>query len=294
MVRKALWALGVALLLATPMAVQAQGMGDYLDVFTVKAKPEKAADLRAITKKMVDANRRNNGDHWLTSDTVYGEGDTIVFVSLRQDYADIDKGQEAFYGALTKAYGREGTEKLLQDFENCVASERTELRRRRPDLSRKAPDAAEYAKFIGESRLVRTTVVHIRAGRVAEFEELEKEIKAAAEKNPNAHPTLVSQVVEGGTGSTFYISTLRSSMGGFDKNPTIQEILGEDGYKKYVKVGAEAVESVETALGRFDPELSNPPEDIVAAAPDYWQPKAVMASAAKPKATKAPTQKPKQ
>ena len=294
MLKKALWALGVGVLLATPVGVKAQG--NYLDVEIVKAKPEKAAEMTAITKKMVDANRRYNGDHWLTTQTVYGEGDTIVFVSYRQDYEDIDRGQEAFIGALNKAYGKEATQKMFQDFENCVASSRTELRQRRPDLSRKAPaDAAGYAKLVGESRLVRNIAVHVRPGRVPEFEALLKDLKEVGEKNPNTQPLLVSQVVEGSKGTTFYISALRSSMSGFDKNPTLSEILGEEGYKKFQKVNSEVVESSESALYRFSPELSNPPEDIVAVAQDFWQPKPTVASTAKPKgASKATAQKPKQ
>jgi len=44
--RRALWALAVAVCLAAPVAVQAQG--DYLDVFMVKVKPEKTADFLTL------------------------------------------------------------------------------------------------------------------------------------------------------------------------------------------------------------------------------------------------------
>ncbi len=82
MLKRAIWALGVAVCLAAPVAVHAQG--EYLDVYTVKVKPEKLADFQALTKKWVDANRRFNGDHWLTTETLYGEGDVYAFVSPRQ------------------------------------------------------------------------------------------------------------------------------------------------------------------------------------------------------------------
>jgi quinol monooxygenase YgiN len=276
------------MLLATPVAVQAQG--DYLDVYIVKAKPEKVAEFTALAKKIAEANRRYNGDHWVASETMYGEGDTYVFVSVRQDYAEIEKSFEAFMGALHKAYGKEAAEKMLHDWENCLAASRSELRRRRWDLSRKAPtDAAAYAKLIGGSRVVRTTAVHVRPGHVADFEALLKELKAAGEQAANTQPVLVSQVIEGSKGTTFYVSTLRSSLAGFDGNPTLREILGEQGYKKFLQVNAEAVEGTESALYRFSPELSNPPEELVAAAPAFWQPKAAVASAAaraKPKAPK--------
>ena len=290
MVRRAFWALAVAMLLAVPVAVQAQG--DYLDVYIVKVKPEKVAEFNAIAKKVVEANRRHNGDRWLASETMYGEGDTFVFTSIRENYADIEKANETFMGALHKAYGKDAAEKILHDWENCLAGSRSELRRRRFDLSRKAPtDAAAYAQLIGGSRVLRTTAVHVRPGHVADFEALLKDLKAAGEQAANTQPVLVSQVVEGSKGTTFYISTLRSSMAGFDKNPTIREILGEEGYKKYLQVSAESVEGSESALYRFSPELSNPPEELVAAAPDFWNPKHAVALAGAHARPKAPDMK---
>ena len=288
MLKRAIWALGVAVCLAAPVAVHAQG--EYLDVYTVKVKPEKLADFQALTKKWVDANRRFNGDHWLTTETLYGEGDVYAFVSPRQDYAEIDKGNNASMQAVNKAFGKEATEKMMRDFESCLVWSRAELRHRRPDLSRKPPtDMDSYAKLIGESRVVRTTAVHVRPGRASDFEAFMKEAKEAGEKAANTQPLLVSQAVEGTKGTTFYITSLRSSLGGFDKNPTLREILGEEGYKKFLQVNADSVESSESALNRFSPELSNPAEEIVKVAADFWRPKAVMAAASKPKAATAKT-----
>ena len=283
MLRRAFWAVAVMVCLLVPSLVLAQG--DYLDVYIGKIKPEKMADARAITKRMVDANRKFGGDTWIAMESVYGEGDTIVFVSTRQDYAGIDKGSDAFLAALIKAYGQDGANKLENDWEGCLRGSRTELRKRRWDLSRKAPEGASYAKFVGESRLLRTTAVHIRPGRIADFEALLKDAKAAGEQNPNTQPLLVSQVIEGSNGTTFYISALRSSMSGFDKNPTIREILGEDGYKKYLQISADTVEGAESSIYRFSAELSNPPEEVRAAASDFWSPKPVVARSAKPKGT---------
>jgi hypothetical protein len=297
--RKALWALAVVVCLAAPVAAQAPG--DYLDVFIVKVKPEKLADFQALNKKWADANRRYNGDRWIALEALYGEGNVYQFTSTRKDYADVDQAFEASMQAANKAFGKEAAQKMEQDFMNCLVWSRSELRRRRWDLSRKAPkDAESYAKLIGESRLLRTTAVHIRPGRVDDFEALLKDVKEAGEKNPNTQPVLVSQVIEGAKGTTFYVSTLRSSMGGFDHNPTIREILGDEGYKKFQQVNADAVEMAESTLYRFSPELSNPPEEIAQVASDFWHPKAVMAAASKPKpkstvepaAEKEPVKKP--
>jgi len=296
--RRALWAFAVVVCLAAPIAVQAQG--DYLDVFVVKVKPEKLADFQALTKKWADANRRNNGDRWLTLEAVYGEGNVYQFTSTRKDYADIDKANEAVMAAVNKAFGKAAADKMGQDFNNCVVWSRTELRRRRWDLSSKAPqDAEAYAKLLGESRLLRTTAVHIRPGHVPDFEALIKEVKQAGEKNPNTQPVFVSQVIEGTKGATFYVSSLRSSMAGFDHNPTMRDILGDEGLKKFQQMNADAVEIAESTLYRFNPDLSNPPDEIAKVAADFWHPKAMMAATAKPKAatmepasTKEPVKKP--
>jgi hypothetical protein len=284
MYKKAIWAVTVVagLVLAAPVAVRAQG--DYLDEEIVKVKPEKVAEFTTVVKKISDANRRFNGDRWIGMESMYGDGNTYVFVSVRKDYADIDKGNDAFVAALQKAYGKDGAQKLLNDEASCFESARSELRRRRWDLSRKAPtDAAAEAKLIGESRVLRTTAVHVRSGHIADFEALLKEVKEAGEKNPDTQPVLVSQVVEGTKGTTFYVTTLRSSLGGFDKNPTAREVLGEEGYKKYLKANAEFVSGTESTILHFSPELSNPPEEIAKVAADFWQPKALTASA-RPKA----------
>lgn len=296
--RRALWALGVVVCLAAPAAVRAQG--DYLEVLIVKVKPEKTTEFQALNKKWVDANRRFNGDHWLALETLYGDGNVYQFTSLRKDYSDIDKSNEAGMLAVNKAFGKEATQKIIQDFNSCFVSFRSELRRRRPDLSRKVPANPEaYAKLIGEVRFLRTTAVHVRSGHIGEFEALLKDLKEAGEKNPDAQPVLVSQVVEGTQGTTFYVSTLRSSLGGFDHNPTLQDILGDEGFRKFQQVSADAVETAESVLYRFAPDISNPPDDVAKVAADFWRPKAVMAAASKPKAvsvepasSKEPVKKP--
>ena len=283
MVRKALLAALVAVCLALPAFGQA--VGDYLDVYMVKVKPEKVADFEALARKIADANRKS-GDRWLAMESAYGENNTYAFVSTRQSYADIDKAADSFMGALSKTYGKDAAQKMLNDFNNYISEGRSEFRKRRWDLSRKGPsDPADYAKLIGSSRLLRTTAVHVRPGKVAEFEALLKEVKEASEKNENTQPVLVSQVLEGGKGTIFYISTLRSGMGGFDNNPSAHDILGDEGYKKYLQEASETVEGTDSMIFRYSAELSSPPEPVVAIAPDFWNPKPMVATKAKPKNT---------
>jgi hypothetical protein len=77
-------------------------------------------------------------------------------------------------------------------------------------------------------------------------------------------------------------------MGGFDHNPTAKEILGEEGFKKFQQISAEAIEVAESALYRFDPAISNPPEEVAKVAMDFWRPKPVIVAAAKPRTAMEP------
>jgi hypothetical protein len=264
------------------VAAAAQMPEEFLDVYIAKVRPEKRADFDAINKRMVDANRRNNGDTWIAMETVYGEGNTVSFVSTRHSYADAEKGNDAFVAVLNKAYGQGGAEKLEQDFNSTLVSSRVEFRRRRWDLSANVPaDPAALLKLVGQSRWLRTAVVHVRPGHVLEMEAHLKELKAALEKTNPPQVTLVSQAVAGQSGTVFYVTAPEGSLGGFDRRTPTSQLLGVEGYQRFLTMLAESVEGTETVINHFLPELSNPPAEVTAAAPDFWAPKPKMA--AKPK-----------
>lgn len=283
MKQRASWITAAVILMAALAAAQTQEQ--YLDVYIAQVKPEKRADFDAISKKIAIANRQNKGDLWLAMETMYGPNNRISFISTRQGYGDTEKGSTAFEEAMQKAFGKAAAEKIYQDFNQCVTNTRTELRRRRWDLGSNPPaDPAALAKMIGESRWLRTTMIHVRPGQGPAFEALLKDIKAAREKNSPDVTTLVSQSEAGQEGTIFYVTTLQKSMGGFDSVAPLRKVLGDEGYAQYLKTGSEIIEKTETVINRFLPELSSPPPDVIAASPDYWNPKQVVAA-------KAPTPK---
>jgi hypothetical protein len=276
MKRKAMLASVVVVLLAAWAAGQMQpAQEDYLDVFIAQVKPEKRAEFDAIAKKIALANRHNNGDTWLTMETVYGTENRVTFVSTRHNYGEIEKAQGTFMDAMQKTYGKAATDKLFQDLSQCVVSERQEIRRRRWDLSSNAPsDPAAFARIIADARWLRTITIHVRPGQAANFEALVKEVKAGFDKTSPPVTVLVSQAVAGQEGTVFYVTTLQSSLGGFDSIPALPQMLGEEGYARFLKANAEAVSNTETVINHFLPDLSNAPAPVAAAAPDFWIPKA--------------------
>ena len=282
MIRRGFYVIA-AIVVLTVMAA-AQGKPEYLDAFIVKVKPEKRGDFDAAAKKIASANRANNGDRWIALETVYGEGNTVTFISTREGYADIEKGMQAFEQSLTKGLGAAGMQKVFQDFSNTTTSSRSEIRMRRWDLSAAAPgDAAGRAKVVGEARFLRTTMVHVKPGHQLEFEELVKTVKAAAEKANPPQTILVSVSAAGTSGGVYYITSLQKSIADFDKVIPLPQLLGADGFQSFQKAVAEHVEHAEVVINRFLPELSNPPDEVASVAPDFWHPKPAAAPAARKK-----------
>lgn len=262
----------------------AQMMNDYLDVGIVTVKPEKRAEFEGIIKKMVDANRKQQGDHWLTMETMFGPGNTYTYVTPRQNYAGVEQGYGTFMSAMEKALGHAATAKLMQDFGNCLSSTRGEFRRRRWDLSANSPGSeSAMNELVGQGRWLRTAIIRVRPGRGRDYEEQLRKIKQARERAATKVTTFVSQSVAGQSPTTYYITNIVGSLGALDTISSLPDLLGEEGYSNYQKTVSEAVLAAEINVSRVVPELSHLNEATVSVAPEFWRPKPP--AAAKPKAT---------
>jgi hypothetical protein len=176
-------------------SAHAQMMNDYLDVNIVTVKPEKRGEFEAIIKKMVDANRKNQGDHWLTTEMMFGPGNTFTYVSPQQNYAEVEQKYGSFMGAMQKSLGAAATAKLMQDFGTCLSSTRGEFRRRW-DLSANAPTSkSAMNQLVGHGQWLRTAIIRVRPDRGRDYETTEDH-KAGVRAATKA-ATFVSQSVAG-------------------------------------------------------------------------------------------------
>ena len=180
-----------------------------------------------------------------------------------------------FMDAMGKAYGQAATEKLFQDFNSCLVSSRSIIRRRRTDLSSNWPaDAAAEAKLIGNARLIRYIKVYVRPGMGPRYEELLLQIKGVLEKNDPHSAGLVSQVVAGERGGViYYIAQPRKSFADFDGLQSMMQMMGDQAFREYQRAVSELVTSSEVTISMIVPSFSNPPAETAAAAPDFWNPK---------------------
>jgi hypothetical protein len=264
----------VASVMLFAAAVPAQQAGGYFDVLTVKVKPEKRMEFDAICKKFVEANRQHGGDLWIAAEVAYGESNTVYFTTPRTSIGEIEKGMERFMGAMAKAHGPDGMTKVFADLSSCVESMRSEIRRRRPDLSANMPsDPAALESMVAQARWIRTTILRVRPGHTPRLEE---QMKASVDARTKADPKIVtgvSQSVAGADGTVYYVTTFRTSLAGFDNEPPLPQVLGATAYEKLRTVVADGVESIDVVISRFLPELSNPPQTFLTASPDFWTPK---------------------
>jgi hypothetical protein len=267
-------------LLAAPAA--AQMPEGYLDVFVAKVKMGKRAEFDTINRKMADINRKNKGDNWVAYEVLYGVGNTVYFVSPRANYMGAEDGIKAFEGSIAGSIGKAGMQAMFTAFDATVERQQTEFRKRRWDLSANAPaNAGAYLQLVGSSRFLRVATVRVRPGKTLEYEAQLKKVKTAQERaNPGTVIT-VSQSIAGQELGVYYISTLLKSLGDLDKIKTLQEVLGA-GYDPYLRSLAEIATSTEVMVMRILPELSNPPEEVVAADQKFWRPAPVAVSVAKP------------
>lgn len=271
MIRRSVTTLFLATLASGMMT--GQDPATYLDEYIVKVKPEKRSEFDAINKKMAASNRANKGDTWLAAENTYGEANVVTFVSLRSGFGDAQKAFDLFMGALAKPGGMPAAQKTLQDFNNTIVSARSEIRRRRPDLGSNVPaSAAENAAVIGKARFLYMVTVRVRPGRALAYEDQIKMVRDARAKAGQKQTWFVSQSVVGLQGSSYYITRPLASLGDIDGSPLLAEVLGGQ-YNQYQSRLAENTLSTEIAILRYLPELSNPPAEIAAIDPAFWNPK---------------------
>ena len=89
---------------------------------------------------------------------------------------------------------------------------------------------------------------------------------------------------------TYLFLTARKSASELDRGPQYEKAtmttLGEDGMKKIDELFAASVDSSETQIFAFAPQMSYAPDEFVKADPDFWKPKPAPAGA---KTEKKPT-----
>lgn len=269
--------------LLTSAGLMAQAPPEYLDVIRVQVRGDKIKEYEDLIKKLIDVNRKYKGDRWIALQTEYGDFGGYTFSSSRQNLAAVETGMNAFQKALKEGLGPLG-DKLMHDLSAYSASGHSEIRHRRWDLSVNTPaNNADMLDAIAKTRWIRTLTLRMKPGHNLEYIAAWKDFQTELQKVTPAVPTFVS---ESSTGpSSIFVGIYYKSWDEMDASASgVQKALDTNAYRSLMQVTQNAVQSSLWEIHRIRPDLSYPPDEVVAADPVFWKPKAPAA----PKPAAAP------
>lgn len=221
---------------------------------------------------------------WTTAVKAKTKTPYIGMVSINSNEAWWITGYDSF-AALEKDGA--ATESVMTQFvpgdAEYINSTRGMIARFRDDLS------YNVSKPLGDAHGFTITTARVRPGHVTEYEELRKTVKEAFTRGNNSNARFaIYQVVAGAPAGTFLVFAPFKSLGERDAQMGMASPFNAEEQAKLNDLASKAIISSEPQIFMFNPKFSNPSADLVAAAPDFWKPKATMAKAASGDAAKKP------
>ena len=269
-------------------AAMGQTLPAYLDITKAQIHSERSREYEDGVRKLIEVNRKYKGDRWIALTTEYGDTGTYMFSSSRENLAGVEAGGEVFMKALKEGLGPLG-DKLLRDLGAWSTSFRSEIRRRRWDLSVHPPaDSAGLSAMVAHARWIRTVKLDLKPGKSMEYIAAWKQFQAELGQ---VSPPVTALVSEGITGTpVMYVGMYYKSMADMDAEVEgVRKALMSDAYVNLMKISGDAVAMSNWEIHRVRPDLSNPPDEILNADPAFWKTKPP--AAAKPKTDAAPEKK---
>jgi len=223
--------------------------------------------------------------HYLAMTSVTGKTEAW-FITGYDSAEAAEKDGDAFAHNTTL---RTASEQLAQQDAQYLTGTKTITAMYKPALS-----YSSSPPNIAEKRYFRITTIRVKPGHDEEFKEMFGMIKAAHEKAHLNENVIVFQIAAGTPGPAYLIFAPLKSMKEADEydgmhSKMYQDTMDADGRKKMAELMSACEESSESNYFEFSPKMSYVSKEWIAANPDFWAPKAMMAT----KTKKAPETKAK-
>jgi len=153
-------------------------------------------------------------------------------------------------------------------------------------IARYRDDLSNVSKPLGDAHGFAIRTTRVRPGHTAEFEDLLKTVKAAFARQSLQFAAY--QVAAGGPVGTFLTFRPFKSLAERDAAAAAASPFNSDEQAKINDLASKSVMQSDDAIFMFVPKISNPSKEMIAAAPDFWTPKPVMAKAKAPAADAKP------
>lgn len=218
------------------------------------------------------ANKYN--DFTLAVSSVTGDNEEWFFVGF-DSFAGYEKGAK---GMMENAALRNIMESYGEKDADYIDKTSTVLAKYRPELSYKP----EFN--LGEFRYFTIGVLHLKVG--ADAADLYKTLNMAREKSGVETHNVVFQVMSGMPAGTYLSFVPLKDLSAWDAPPN-EKMDAAMKEAKWSEVVSANVAGFYPRLFAFNPMLSNVPENVAKASPEFWHPKAEMAAKKSGEAAKA-------
>jgi hypothetical protein len=294
--------LGTLILSATAaLAQEPPGPPKVLALAREEIKPGRAAaHARSVGTFIAAIARANAPVYRIALTPLSGDDNAVVYLQAFGSFAEVEAAHKQFEETVAaNAAFKADLERLDREEVDQHASQRTAYYTLREDLSYHPRNAEQTAR----SRFMSVSTTRIKPGRLVDYADYIKALNAAREKAGVDVHTAVYQVFSGAPTGTFLSFSSMRSLSDIDETrqkmeqsqKALDEALGgADVVKQRRMLISEIVADGYNTIYAMDPSLSRPTALIVAADPDFWNPKPAAASkalAAKketPKAKEAP------
>jgi hypothetical protein len=247
-------------------AGQTQGPSKYLFLQNVELKPNQGDAYAKLQGQETAAQRAASAPfHFIGMWAITGTSH-VLYLHGFDSFADLQKDHDATEGMtkLTDTLKATDAQQAAQ-----IATEHDSIYSFDKDLSLKTD------LDLSKMRFMRIILFHVRVGHDDDFDRVVKLfVKAYGSSIPEARWAMFQKLYGEGSGTTYILVTPMESLAEVDG------MLGDS--KKFTDgVGAEqvqtlyksldaAVESYESNLFAFDPQLSYPPDTWLKSSPDFW------------------------
>ncbi len=247
-------------------AGQTHGPSKYLFLENVEIKPNMGFPYAKAQGDEVQAERAAKASfHYLGMWGITGSGH-VLYLHGFDAFGDLQKDHDASF-AIPKLVEAMKTNNAAQS--GSMVTDHSSIYVFEKDLSLNAN------LDLSKMRFMRIILFHVKAGHNEEFRHLAKVfVKGYQSTLPDAHWAMFQKAYGTDSDKTYILVTPMTSlaevdaMEGGDKKFT--EGVGEDQIALMFRGLDTALESSETDLFAFDPQLSYVPDSWLTASPDFW------------------------
>jgi hypothetical protein len=253
------------MMFAATVCALGQSAPKILMISRVNLKEGRAMEYQKLDRQVRQTIHKNNPNlNWITATAFTGSDNEETYFQFRNSYAEIEQADTAFGKAAGALFT---SAEFNQNVAESQESGRNIIAKLRDDLSYNADkfDPAN-AKFWS------ITYSRLKPGSDSELTSIRQDIKEQLKAaNFDAH-YLVYQVSYGMPSATYLIVRDLPSLSALDTDMGKQydSAVAKNLRQQYTAFNHDNAIAVESVIYQVKPELSHPPQNLVAANPSFW------------------------